>query len=188
MSDEFAEVVSLVEKAQEKGKFNLAKAVKGLSYPTDSVKVYLDIDSAYKLNSVNDLIMQTGDLEELKPLEAQAKELADKVLASKVVFNMRGIDQKQIEAIEASIKEDKETASDEWWVAYTCALIAANIVSVEDAEGNIDDHLFTYEDVVELRGTMPAEGWNKIMSTMQKLTLATGYFQGLTDAGFLQKS
>jgi hypothetical protein len=69
-----------------------------------------------------------------------------------------------------------------------CALIAANIVSVENANGEVDERLFSKEDVIELRGVLPGESWDKLVATMQKLTLATGYFKGLSDAGFLQMS
>ena len=99
---------------------------------------------------------------------------------------MQGIDQKSIEAIESDIKAEKD--SDEWWNIYMASLIASNIKSVENASGQVDEHKFTLEEVLELRGSLSGESWNLLMSTMQKLTLATGYFKGLTDAGFLQKS
>jgi hypothetical protein len=54
--------------------------------------------------------------------------------------------------------------------------------------GKIDERIFTGEDVEELRSYLSSEAWDKIVGTMQKLTLATGYFKGLSDAGFLQKS
>lgn len=187
MSDETNEVIDLVEKAQAKGTFSLSKAIKGLSFPSDKVEVFLDIENAYRLNEINEQISLTADQGKLAPLEAEAKELSEKILASKLVFNMRGIDQKQIESIEKATKKDG-LDDDEWWIEYMCALVAANIVSVEDADGNVDEHLFDLNEIKELRGSIPAEAWNKLVSTMQKLTLATGYFQGLTDAGFLQKS
>lgn len=187
MSEEFNEVIDLVEKAQSKGTFNLSKVIKGVGFPSDVVEIYLDIESAYKLNEINEQISLTADQEVLAKLEAEAKELSDKILASKLLFNMRGIDQKHIEAIEKSTKKNG-LDDDEWWIDYMCGLVAANIVSVEDADGNVDERLFEIDEIKELRGSIPAEAWNKLMSTMQKLTLATGYFQGLTDAGFLQKS
>lgn len=188
MSDEIAEVLSLVEKAQAKGKFNLSDAIKGLANPTDTVEVYLDAFSAYELAKLNNRLIEESDLEISAELEAQAKELADKVKASRLVFNMRGIDHGMVEALEASYKAKYADNLGDMWVEYMCALVAENIVSVEDADGNVDDHDFTAEEVMALRAAMPKESWENILSTMQKLTLATGYFKGLTDAGFLQKS
>lgn len=194
MSDEkpnaIAEVLEMVEKAQSKGRFKLEDVIKGVGYPEDIVDVYLDSESAYKLSKLNDKIIFATEEEELKELDAQAEELKAKILKSRIRFFMRGIDQKQIEALEASVQEAHKDDIDEdmWLIDYMCALIAANVYKVEDAEGNIDDSLFTIEDAREWRGSLPSEGWTSLQSSMQKLSLATGYFKGLTDAGFLPKS
>jgi hypothetical protein len=150
------------------------------------VVIFTDSESAYKLSKLNDEIIHIMDPEVSEKLEAEAQVLADKILASKLTFHMQGIDQKSIEAIESDIKAEKD--SDEWWNIYMASLIASNIKSVENASGQVDEHKFTLEEVLELRGSLSGESWNLLMSTMQKLTLATGYFKGLTDAGFLQKS
>lgn len=179
------EVLSLVQEAQSPAKFNLADVIKGRGFPEDSVEIYVDSESAYALSKLNDQLVLIDDPAESAPLEAKAKELADKILASKLTFYMRGIDQKQVELIEKQVrKEDDE----EWVLDYFSALLAANIVKVEDANGNVDERPFTAEEVSELRWGLPAESWERLIATMQKLTLASGYFRGLTDAGFLQKS
>lgn len=188
MSEDFAEIIELAEKAQAKGVFSLAEAIRGNANPSDDVEVFLDVDSAYKLTKLNNKIIQTVDEEELKVLEAEAKEYADKILASKVVFHMRGVDQAMIESIEEATKAKYKDEDENWWAEYLCALVASNIVSVENSAGEFDQHVFTTEEVTEIRNTIPAESWEKILGTMQRLTLATGYFKGLTDAGFLQKS
>ena len=189
MTTETNEVLSLVEKAQSKGNFNLGDFIKGRGYPEDEVEVYLDVASAYDISKLNDELVLITKPEDAAPIEASIRELEKKVLASRLKFNMRGIDQKQVEAIETSEKKNIDgQADDDWYVAYMCALVAANIVSVENADGEIDERLFTKEDAVELRGVLPGESWDKIVGTMQKLTLATGYFKGLSDSGFLQMS
>lgn len=183
------EVLSLVEEAQKPGNFNLGEFVKGRGYPQDTVEVYVDVESAYELSKLNDTLVRTTDEAELEKLEAKAKELSDKILESKLTFKMRGIDQKQVERIEeASRKKFPDEEDVSWVLDYMSELIAANIISVEDAKGNVDERVFTGEDVENLRSYLNSESWEKIVSTMQKLTLATGYFKGLTDAGFLQKS
>lgn len=182
------EVLSLVEEAQKPGNFNLGEFVKGRGYPQDTVEVYVDVESAYELSKLNDTLVQTTDEAELVALEAKAKELSDKILESKLTFKMRGIDQKQVERIEESSRKKFEEDDTDWVIDYMCELVASNIVSVTDAKGNVDERIFTGKDVEDLRGYLSPEAWEKLMSTMQKLTLATGYFKGLTDAGFLQKS
>lgn len=188
MSEDINEVVSLVEKAQAKGNFNLADFIKGRAYPEDSVQVFFDVASAYEISKLNDQLVLIDDPEEAKPIEDAIRELEKKVLASSLNFHMRGIDQKQVEAIEAKEKEANKEEGDEWYVGYICALIASNIVSVENYDGEIDEKVFSKEDVVELRGSLTGDSWEKIVTAMQRLTLATGYFKGLSDAGFLQKS
>ena len=189
MQEEIAEVLDLVEKAQARGTFSLADAIKNKANPTDTVEVYLDAESAYELTKVNDLLILESDPEQTKPLEEKAAVLAQKIKDSRVVFHMRGVDQEVVEKAETSVRAKyAEDETEEWWKEYLCALVALNIVKVENANGDIDDHVFSTEEVIQIRNTVPSESWNKLISTMQKLTLATGYFKGLTDAGFLPMS
>jgi hypothetical protein len=185
---EIQEVLDLVEDAQKPGKFNLGEFVKGRGYPQDTVEVYVDVESAYELSKLNDVLVKTTDTKESEKLESEAKALSDKIMASKLTFKMRGIDQKQVEVIEEQSKKKFPEDDAAWILDYMCELVAANIVSVTDASGKVDERVFTGENVEELRSYLNSEAWEKIVSTMQKLTLATGYFKGLTDAGFLQKS
>jgi hypothetical protein len=185
---EVQEVLNLVEEAQQPGTFNLGDFVKGRGYPQDSVEIYVDVESAYELSKLNEKLINVTETEESEKLEAEAKVLSDKILASKLTFKMRGIDQKQVEIIEDQSKGKFKEDDVAWVLDYMCELVAANIVSVTDATGKVDERIFTGKDAEELRSYLSSEAWEKIVSTMQKLTLATGYFKGLTDAGFLQKS
>lgn len=190
MNEEIENVINLVDAAQKKGTFSLVDAVKGKANPKDSVDVYLDAEAAYDLKKINELLIGLPDPDEMAVLEKQAAELSEKIMQSKVTFHMRGIDQRETELIEAKIRKEHANNDDEVEILteYLCALVAANIVSVEDANGNVDDHIFTTREIMNIREAMPVESWNKLVQTMQGLTLATGYFKGLTDAGFLQKS
>jgi hypothetical protein len=189
---EIQEMLDLVEDAQAPGNFNLGNFVKGRGYPQDTVEVYVDVESAYELSKLNEKLIKATDKAESEKLEAKAKKLSDKILESKLTFKMRGIDQRQVETIEESSRKkfqnNEETEDAAWVIDYMCELVASNIISVTDAFGKIDERIFTGADVEDLRGYLSSEAWEKLMSTMQKLTLATGYFKGLTDAGFLQKS
>lgn len=183
-------VVELVNEAQSKKKFDLVATIKGRSFPEDSVTVYTDVESAYELNKINKELQATTDPDELEALDKKAKELSEVVLKSKLVFHMRGIDQRQVEVIERQARRiaKEDNLEDEWSIYYLCGLIGACIVKVEDHEGNIDTPNLNIKEMQDLRGSLPAEVWNVLVSSMQQLTLATGYFKGLTDAGFLPKS
>jgi hypothetical protein len=187
---DISEVLELVEKAQSKGSFKLENVIKNVGYPEDSVEVYLDSESAYKLAKLNDELISTVDPEKLSVIEAEVEELKEKILKSKLTFKMRGIDQKQIELLEKQSQEKHKDSKDEdaWMLDYMCALVASNVVSVQDYEGNVDSSVFLVDDAKVWRESFSAEAWSALMLTMQKLTLAVGYFKGLTDAGFLPKS
>ena len=141
--------------------------------------------------------VKLADPAEYEKLEAQAKELSDKILASKVVFHMRGVNQEVIESI--TEKSDKKypkkldplgqvIENEDWLKEWTCGLIASNIVKIENADGDTDDKHYETEDVLELRKHLPREVFDLLVAKMQQLTLAGAYFKGLTDAGFLPKS
>jgi hypothetical protein len=193
------EVLDLVEKAQKKGTFDIAEFAKGIAYPEDTVTAYVDIESAYKLNVLNEEMSKTklADPAEYEKLEAQAKELSERILKSKVTFHMRGVNQEVIESI--TEKADKKYPkkldplgqvidNEDWLKEWTCGLIASNIVKIENADGDTDDKHYETEDVLELRKHLPREVFDLLVAKMQQLTLAGAYFKGLTDAGFLPKS
>lgn len=189
-------VVNLAEEAQKRGKFNLADAIKGRAFPEKSVDVYLDANAAMQLEEVNkDLndLKILGNTEEYDKLEEFAQALAEQIKNSRLTFHMRGVGQAEVEAAVKKADElhpdtDDNGDNPDWVRYYLAHLIAANIVKVTDAEGNEDNAKFTPEDMIELRGILPIDSWSALVETMQKLTLATSYFNSVTDAGFLPKS
>ena len=187
------ETVALVQEAQKQGTFNLSEVIKGRGFPQKTVTVYTDADAAFRLVELNKQMNQVKDKDALAELEAETQKLAEAVQASRLDFHMQGVPQAIIETVEEKINKlypsvDEETRTDDWFKAYIAELVALNIVSVTDSNGNTDSKVFKYEDAVELRSYLPIESWTILVSTMQKLTLASGFFNGLTDAGFLPKS
>ena len=196
---ETEEVLKLVEKAQKKGTFDISKFAKGIAYPEDTVVAYADIQSAYKLSKVNSEMstIKTTETKEYEELEKEAKALSEKILESKIVFYMRGVNQEIIEAVTSKCDKKYPKKLDalgqtienqDWLRDWTCGLIAANLVKIENADGEVDERHFETEDVIELRKGLPREVFDLLIAKMQQLTLAGAYFKGLTDAGFLPKS
>jgi hypothetical protein len=93
------EVLKLVEKAQSKGVFDIAAFAKGRALPQDTVTAYLNVDAAYRLDKINKEIASELDSTVIESLEAKAKKIADEVIASKVIFHMRGVTQAEVEAV-----------------------------------------------------------------------------------------
>ncbi len=195
MSEEqvdFKEVISLAEEAQKRGKFNLADAIKGRSYPEKTVTIFTDAKAAFELKEINDVLSDFSidtPYEEVEKLEQQARELAKVVSDSKLIFKMRGVSQEKVQELTSQLDpEDENISSHEYTRNFTATLVASNIVSVENAAGDIDEREFTMEDGVTLYQQLPGEAWATLVQSMEQLTLATGIFKGITDAGFLQKS
>ena len=188
------EAIELVKEAQSAKVFNLADAIKGRAYPTTSVRVYLDDASAMELVEVNLRMNRTTDPELLAELEKIAEDLAKAIMNSALTFEMRGVGQSTIEAVTEKVNvmhnvpNAEEAHSQEWLKDYITHLVAINIVSVTNSEGAVDKEPFDYQKTEELRKVLSVTEWNKLVGTMQKLTLAGGYFDQLTDAGFLQRS
>ena len=200
MSEESSvkEAIEMAQEASKPGVFNLAEVIKGRGYPEREVNIYTDAAAAYKLVDLDEKMkaLKGKKPEEYAKLEAEAQKVAEQLQKSKLTFLMRGVGQGIVEKVseEADAKYGKVKTADEnenaelWMREYISGLVAANIVQVTDADGNIDKHEFTTEEVLTIRNNIPAEAWGVLVATMQKLTLATGYFKGLTDAGFLPKS
>jgi hypothetical protein len=186
-------IINLAEEAQKKGKFSLADAIKGRAYPEKAVDVYIDGASAFELAAITEAMKETDPQSPAyEGLHKEAELLSQKIVDSKLTFHMRGVGQGVVERItkEATDKfgVDNGTQDAEWIKYYLCALIAENVVKVSDGEGNEDDSKFTVQDIMDLRDAIPVDSWEILIDTMQKLTLASSYFEAATDAGFLPKS
>jgi hypothetical protein len=190
------EAVELVKEAHKPSVFNLADVIKERGYPTKEVTIYTDAESAFTLVDLEDKMKaMTEDGDAYNKLEAEAERLAEIVSGSRLTFLMRGVGQGVVEALTAKADsmfkkpdlKDEEYAAD-WFKFYVTSLVAENIVKVTNADGSVDEKHYSFDEMAEIRNMLPADSWGLLVDTMQKLTLATGYFKGLTDAGFLPKS
>jgi hypothetical protein len=189
------EALELVKEAQSTKVFNLADAIKGRAYPTTSVRVYLNDQAALELVEINQLMNRITDPDKIDQLSERAAELAVEILSSSLVFEMRGIGQREIDEISTQLnksygitREQDGPSNSDWLRDYIVTLVGKNIVTVTNYDGAVDNSQFDLEKSDELRKSLSVSEWNKLVGAMQKLTLAGGYFDQLTDAGFLQKS
>jgi hypothetical protein len=189
------ETIALVKEAHSKGVFNLSEVIKGRGYPSKDATIYLDADAAFRLSEIDDELNNYLDEDLREKLEVEATELAEKVKSSALIFTMRGVSQKIVEDIikksteKYPNRDDDQSEDAQLWVRhYIASLIASNLIRVTTADGSVDEHVFTPEEMLELRETVAQDSWNVLVETMQRLTLASGYFDQLTDAGFLPRS
>jgi hypothetical protein len=184
------EILELVDEAHKRGKFNLVDAIKDRAYPEKSVTIYTDVVSARELHEINeklDMAGMAGDTESYDKHQKQAEELASRITESKLIFLMRGVPQDKVDSIGDSVQSDAPTDLS-WSKNYILGLVAASIVKVENHAGEVDEREFTAEDSSKLYSSLPQESWMMLVEAVEQLTLATGIFKGITDAGFLQKS
>ena len=190
------ETLKLVEASQSQSVFNLSEVVKGRGYPSKNAVIYLDGEAAFELAELNNEMNRFHSEEELAEMQKRAEALAEKVKKSAVTFVMRGVSQKIVEDVITKTNEKyppekgRNEASDnpEWVKYYIANLVALNIVKIIDNDGNVDGQVYTPEMLLDIRDSIPADAWNVLVETMQKLTLASGYFDELTDEGFLPRS
>lgn len=193
---EVNEAVELAKAAQAKNVFNLADAIKGRAYPKAEVVIYLDDESAMQILDINKEILMSEDQDFIDAMYKKIEDLSNKIKESAVTFHMRGVGQQIVEevledcnkAYDTGNPKDDPTDNPGWLKDYITILVAKNIEKVVDSNGNVDSTPFDVEKVSELRLNIPQAEWKKLVEAMQKLTLAGGYFEQLTDAGFLPKS
>jgi hypothetical protein len=189
------EAVKLAEKAQDRKVFNLADFVKGRAYPETEIVVFLDDNAALKIAELKDTLAGETNPDAVDALQKRIDELTEEVHNSALIFKMRGVSQEIVEAImkKTNLRHNIAKASDgasnpEWMRDYITMLIGENIMSVTNAMGEVDSEHFDFDKVETLRINLPGSEWGKLVEAMEKLTLAGGYFDQISDVGFLQKS
>jgi hypothetical protein len=189
------ETMELVEEAQSKKVFNLADAIKGRAYPKKDVKIYLDDEAAMRLVEIQDELDYMPEADVADKLNAEAAVLKAQIEKTALTLTLRGVSQDIIETVltQTNIRYGLKKGEDGtevagWMKDYITALVGANIESVTNADGETDSDVFNFDKTDDLRRNIPASEWGKLVEAMEKLTLAGGYFNQLTDAGFLQKS
>jgi hypothetical protein len=168
--------IALVTEAVNPKTFSVLDAAKNRSYPQDIVDVYTDAESAYQVNRLERKINDATDNDDLEALSAQQEDYRAKVKASVLTFRLRGINPGMIRSLSEEAKAkfpDDENKQNEW---SNFSILAAHVVDVTDADGNVDDHKWDHDDVVSLRDWVPDEEFDKIADLMLNLSFAAQLF------------
>lgn len=191
------DVVALVEGAKAKGTFSVLDTIKERSYPEDIKTVYMDVASAYKIKALEALDADEVDTEAHGERVAQINELKALIAESAMTFRLRGIGSGTKKAIktEASLKFPVEYDALGQYVSggpdfgegaewNNAKVLAEHIVSVTDLEGNVDEHHWSPEEVLELKATLPEESFQEIENLMFALSFAATYFDASVTPDF----
>lgn len=165
--------------------FDVFGFLEGRTFPEDTVKLYIDEESAleaYKLSEERDLLTDSAaDKKRDKEIETRLKGLAEKVDGTALIAHLRGTHSGVISDV-MSGKGDKDSEE------TNNKLIALFLYKVVDPSGNEDERDYTAEDIVRLRRLLPAQSWVMINEATHKMIVASMAFDQMADAGFFPKS
>lgn len=181
------DVAELVEKATAKGTFSVLDAVKGIAYPTDTVKVHTDIEAAYLIKHLNVKAADELDPDQVDKIDAQVNELKERIAASDLVFTLRGYAPTVVRAINDEAKErfaveDTDNGEAAEWCNYK--YVAEAIVQAENAEGATDSHRWEVDELKGFALSLPDGEFDKITELMAALVFTAAYFDQVVDADF----
>lgn len=130
-------------------------------------------------------------------MEAAGLELRDRIKESAVTIHLEGFEPGEMEDIRdelnrkfPAIKVGEEyQPNPEWEKNYSAAVIARAIVWTQRAdEDEPNPTKITPATVLNWRRTLPEESYVALTKAASEVTLATGIFKSLEDAGFLARS
>lgn len=160
---ENTDVQAVVDKATSEEEFDALAFFSGSALPEDTVTVYADYKSAYRLAEIKAHLAQEKERDDTEGLsltdvvenvdESEIEELTQKLKSSAVTFTLRGLAPAARDAIEkkarASNPYTEGAENSEYNEALNGGLIAGTIVSVQNATGRFDKIKWDAERVIK---------------------------------------
>ena len=181
---------NIVETALDKKTFSVLDVVTGAAYPTDTVTIYTDHESAYKIRQLEVADSTEEDPEKSNERAEQIAQLRQKVKDSGLTFHVRGYPPQVTKDIhteaQAKFKLDAEEPGDpnkaaEWAVHKG---LAEAIVKVEKSDGSVDEHKWTPEEVGQFRGMVLESEFDRLFLKTQEVIFAGIAFDSAVNADF----
>lgn len=152
---------------------------------------YKDTLSQIKKAQQKDMKSAKEAQAEYDVLEAEGKELTGILEESKVTLGLSGFPNSVIDAIRKKLNVDFPATgetNEAWDEAYGAEIISAAIRWTQKAGEEKSMQHISPAVVAKWRTALPAESYEKLVRSAGEVTLATGFFKSLEDAGFLAKS
>lgn len=175
----------VIDQAQAPGTFDVLSFIEQTAYPTDKVVVFQDVKSVDALLKANrERLDHDAAPESFDPTELDARiaELSEKVQASAIVFELRGMPPGIVQEIYGNGEGTEEEL-----LEREHRLIAATIIAASDHKGNRDERLWQHEDVAKLRRYLKEGEFGKLINGVVKVNFNATVFDEATDAGFLSR-
>lgn len=151
-------------------------------------KVLSDIQKAVQ----EDTAKLEQEQAEFDAMEAEGQLLKVEVEKSGVTFGLRGFSTEVTDAIHEKVSALHPAINGEqnpeWAKRYTAEIISSAIEWVQPFGEDKNTTPISAKVVLGWRKTLPEESYIKLNNAVGSVTLATGFFKSLEDAGFLARS
>lgn len=174
---------TVINEAQAPEAFDVLAFLEDTAYPTEKVTVFRDLTAAKEYKKlVDERLLDEKDLDAKDgPTERdeRIKTLGEQITNSAMIFEFRGMPPGIVNEIIGGENETPEEAE-----AKDNALIAKSIVAVTNSKGAVDNHLWTEEQVAQLRSRMVEGEFAKLIAGVASVNFNGAVFDQATDAGF----
>lgn len=164
--------------------FDLADAMRGIKYPERTVTLYTDYAALDEFVELENRAAALGvkDTEENDAILAEQEVLKERVEASAIHINLRGLPRSVVQAIakkiEATVKDSAERQE-----KTNRQTAARSVVSVTNAEGEAAE--LDEDSLSEFLDSLPANVWIEVMRAVGDVNFsARSYEAEVTDPNF----
>lgn len=170
------EIVEAVTAATSEDTFDALAFFSGQSLPEDTITIYADAKSAYRLAELREKVAANKQREEDEGLsltddvayvdEDEVAELQRSLKSSAVIFKLRGLAPAAKDAIEKKARASHSfvegAENTEYNEAFNGNLIASTIVSVSNAAGKVDQNKWDAARVLAFTKIAPESEFAKL--------------------------
>lgn len=173
----------IIDEAQAPGAFDVLAFLEDTAYPVEKVTVFRDLTAAKEYKKLvdernadeKDLLEKDGPTER----DEKINKLAEQITTSAMIFELRGMPPGIVNELIGGDNETPEDAENK-----DNALVAKSIVSVTNSKGDKDSHVWTTEQVAQLRSRMIEGEFSKLIAGVASVNFNGAVFDQATDAGF----
>lgn len=158
---------------------NILETIKGRSYPSKDVKVWLDQETIHAIAELENEIAVETDGERVNELDEQIHTLREKVEKTALTFHLRGIDRRTrrqaLKRVELLLKKGEVDEFDSQFLLGHLNF-AAHLIRITDADGGVQEKLWTAEEAEEILDLIPEQGTKDLNDAMDELTFKAARF------------
>lgn len=160
------------------GTFDVLAVIKGRKYPEQSTDIYFDSEAMFELDVLEQRIADETDGDVVNSLDAEGEAIKERIRASKLTFEMRGLSHGHVTALLKKVAADyKEAEGIDLALEQTYAHISASIVKVTNAAGEEGATDWNRDAVEALYNYLPPTEFGKLTTLANDLSFKTLKFE-----------